>query len=107
MATVFRKITSKNLYINWKYTLPMQLEKRNIKASHGKINFISIKSKGAERLVELSKMFLLKQMITHHIEVWMEFSSYEIELRNRVMQNDITLRVTNSKIFIEILLSSY
>ena len=35
-----------------------------------------------------------------------EFSSYEIELRNRVMQNDVTLRVTNSKMFIEILLSS-
>ena len=32
-----------------------------------------------------------------------EFSSYEIELRNRVTQND----VTNSKMFIEILLSSY
>ena len=26
-----------------------------------------------------------------------EFSSYEIELRNWVMQNDVTLRVTNSK----------
>ena len=26
-----------------------------------------------------------------------EFSSYEIELRNRVTQNDVTLRVTNSK----------
>ena len=25
------------------------------------------------------------------------FSSYEIELRNRVTQNDVTLRVTNSK----------
>ena len=36
-----------------------------------------------------------------------EFSSYEIELRNRVTQNDVTLRVANSKIFIEILLSSY
>ena len=36
-----------------------------------------------------------------------EFFSYEIELRNRVTQNDVTLRVTNSKIFIEILLSSY
>ena len=29
------------------------------------------------------------------------------ELRNRVMQNDVTLRVTKSNIFIEILLSSY
>ena len=28
-----------------------------------------------------------------------EFSSYKIELQNRVMQNDVTLRVTNSKIF--------
>ena len=36
-----------------------------------------------------------------------EFSSYEIELQNRVTQNKVTLRVTNSKIFIEILLSSY
>ena len=30
-----------------------------------------------------------------------------LELRNRVTQNDATLRVTNSEIFIEILLSSY
>ena len=36
-----------------------------------------------------------------------EFSSYGIELRNLVTQNDITPRVANSKIFIEILLSSY
>ena len=36
-----------------------------------------------------------------------EFSSYEIELRNLATQNNTTLRVTNSKIFIEILLSSY
>ena len=27
-----------------------------------------------------------------------EFSSYEIELQNRVMQDDITLWVTNSKV---------
>ena len=37
----------------------------------------------------------------------LEFSSYEIELRNWVTQNDAPLRVTNSKVFIEILLSSY
>ena len=36
-----------------------------------------------------------------------EFSSYKIELRNRVTQNDVTLPVTNSKIFTEILPSSY
>ena len=36
-----------------------------------------------------------------------EFSSYEIELQNGVLQNDVTLWVINSKIFIEILLSSY
>ena len=34
-----------------------------------------------------------------------EFSSYEIELRIRVTQNDVTL--TNSKISKEILFSSY
>ena len=33
-----------------------------------------------------------------------EFSSYEIELQNRVTQNDVTLRVTNWKTFIQILL---
>ena len=33
-----------------------------------------------------------------------EFSSYEIELQNRVTQNDVTLQVTNSKMFTEILL---
>ena len=36
-----------------------------------------------------------------------EFSSYEIELRNLVTQNNVTLRVTNSKMFIEILHLSY
>ena len=36
-----------------------------------------------------------------------KFSSYEIELRNRVTQIDVTLRVTNPKIFIEVLPSSY
>ena len=36
-----------------------------------------------------------------------EFSSYEIELRNRVMHYDVTLRVSYSKIFIEILFASY
>ena len=37
----------------------------------------------------------------------MKFSSYVIELRNRFVQNDVALRVANSKMFIEILLSSY
>ena len=36
-----------------------------------------------------------------------EFSSHEIELRNRVMHYDVTLRVSYSKIFIEILFASY
>ena len=36
-----------------------------------------------------------------------EFLTYKIELQNRAMQNDITLWVINSKMFIEILLSSY
>ena len=37
----------------------------------------------------------------------LEFSSYKIELKNRIMQNYVTLRVINSKTFIEILLLSY
>ena len=36
-----------------------------------------------------------------------DFSSHETELRNRITQNDVTLPVTNSKMFTEILLSSY
>ena len=36
-----------------------------------------------------------------------EFSNNEIELQNRVTENNVTLQVTNSEIFIEILLSSY
>ena len=36
-----------------------------------------------------------------------EFSSYEIELRNRVTQNDVIFSVTDSKYFIEDFLSSY
>ena len=36
-----------------------------------------------------------------------EFSSYRIELRNRVTQNNVTLRVTNSNIFLEILSLSH
>ena len=36
-----------------------------------------------------------------------EFSNYKIDLQNRFTQNDVTLWVTNSKMFIEILLLSY
>ena len=36
-----------------------------------------------------------------------EITSCKIEIRNRVTQNDATLPVTNSKIFIEIILLSY
>ena len=57
----------------------------------------------------------LHKLKSYGVSVWVfglilwgsEFLSYEIELRNRVTQNDVTLRVTNSEIFIEILLSSY
>ena len=40
-------------------------------------------------------------------ECFSEFLGYEIELRNRVTQNNLTFRVTNSKFFVEILFSSY
>ena len=36
-----------------------------------------------------------------------EFSSYKIELQNRVTQNDVTLRVAYSEVLTETLLSSY
>ena len=36
-----------------------------------------------------------------------EFSSHKDELQNRDTQNNVTLPVTNSKMFTEILLSSY
>ena len=44
-----------------------------------------------------------KYLIENREKWGSEFSIYEIEARNRVTKNDITLRVTNSKIFIEIL----
>ena len=37
----------------------------------------------------------------------LEFSSYKIELQNRVTQNDVTFWVTISKSFIKILILSY
>ena len=36
-----------------------------------------------------------------------EFSSHQIKLQSQVTQNDVTLRATNSKFFIESLASSY
>ena len=57
---------------------------------------------------ELFSLFLsLDQNLMKPKKRGLEFSSYKIELWNRVTQNDVTLRVTSSKIFIEILLSSY
>ena len=35
-----------------------------------------------------------------------EFSSYKNELKNLVMQNNVTLRITNSNRFMEVFLSS-
>ena len=48
-----------------------------------------------------------QEMFLRHKKTDIEFSSYQIELGNRVTQNDVTLRVTITKMFIEILLSSY
>ena len=60
---------------------------------------------------KLSSHSLLKnisKMSVSDLNKWgSEFSSYKIVLRNRVTQNDVTLRVTNSKKFTEIPLSSY
>ena len=52
----------------------------------------------------------LKSVVHTYISLWIrkdqnfttekqgsEFSSYEIELQNRVTQNDVTLQITNSK----------
>ena len=51
------------------------------------------------------KKIVLKQNL---INKWgSEFSSYKIDLRNRVTQNDITLPVVHSKIFIEIIFWSH
>ena len=57
--------------------------------------------------VKRNEKFKVKTDVEVHAKRGLEFSSYEIELRNRVAQNEVTLRVTDSKIFIEILLSSY
>ena len=36
-------------------------------------------------------------MLSHNLSGGSKFWSNEIELRNRVTQNDVTLRITNSK----------
>ena len=55
-------------------------------------------------------------MIIHYIQLRItskklkrdsEFWNYEIDLRNRFAQNDVTLRVTHLKVSVEIILSSY
>ena len=61
--------------------------------------------KGDEKFVLVTKI-ITDEILTE--KVWgLEFSSYEIVLRNRVTQNSVTLWVTSWKIFTEILLSSY
>ena len=50
----------------------------------------------------------IKKKFIGGIHVHLPFRRFGIlKLQNRFMQNDVTPRVTNSKIFIEILLSSY
>ena len=51
--------------------------------------------------------FINEQVLLQNWNLGSEFSSYEIQLRNRVTQNGTTLRVTNPEIFLEIPLSSY
>ena len=46
---------------------------------------------------------LLETLNSLREKKWFEI----FELRNQVTQNDVTLRVTNSEIFIEVLLLSY
>ena len=45
-------------------------------------------------------------MLTQNIKIYIKMRFGIIELQNRVTQNDVTLRVTNSNKFTEILLSS-
>ena len=59
------------------------------------------------RVVNTDSVFTVKRLYLSLLVTEIRFLSYEIELQNRVSQNDVTLRVANSKIFIEIFLSSY
>ena len=59
------------------------------------------------RVVNTDSVFTVKRLYLSLLVTEIRFLSYEIELQNRVSQNDVTLRVADSKIFIEIFLSSY
>ena len=53
------------------------------------------------------RMIILLKGVSNVLHRDWEFSSYKIELRNQVTQNDFTFQVANMKICIEILPSSY
>ena len=55
----------------------------------------------------LYKFTTIKLLINATFTRGSELVTYEIELQNRVTQNDVLIRVTDSKIFVEINLSSY
>ena len=77
MTAVFRKVTIRNLYIKWKFNLFMQLEKRNIKASHAKINFI---------LIELK---VLKDKLNYLRDDFIETNDYPQHLVNTMIKLEI------------------
>ena len=59
----------------------------------------------SSQLVEKKKPFQFLVDFAIHCNRFFqnEFSSCQIELRNCVTQNDVTLQITNAKVFIEIL----
>lgn len=82
MTAVFRKkVISRNLYIKWKFNLSMQLEKRNIKASHAKISFISIESK------------VLKDQLNYPRDDFIETNDYPQHLVNTMIKSEVEKRV--------------
>ena len=70
-------------------------------------NFANPQENSCATISFFKKVAGLRPAILLKKRLCLEFLSYEIESGNRVTQNDVILRNTNSKIFIEILLSSY
>ena len=66
----------------------------------------AIKSKLAEVENKICYFYDFVLVFLYSSSGGFEFSSYKIKLRNRVTQNHVILRVTNSKIFIEIVTNS-
>ena len=96
-------VPKKSLLFVLPYLGPLSLQTNNLTKSLKGILKCCKLQVAFKSLNKFQTVFVLK-IVFHRGS---ESSSYKIELRNRVTQNEVTLRATNSESFTVILLSSY